>query len=140
MGANQLHYRTVDVEKTTQGDGPGNCDGSLERNYKGSKRGCRYPTHSSNAACSAIITSALGWCSWLSRVPHTHKVTSSILVPSTFVCLAVRGLFRVSLRFVARVGGASSKRLRPQLKRSASKRPRLKEYSSRESNSGPSVC
>ena len=22
-----------------------------------------------------------GWCSWLSRVPHTHKVTSSILVP-----------------------------------------------------------
>ncbi len=26
----------------------------------------------------------LGWCSWLSRVPHTHEVTSSILVPSTF--------------------------------------------------------
>jgi hypothetical protein len=27
---------------------------------------------------------SLGWCSWLSRVPHTHEVTSSILVSSTF--------------------------------------------------------
>ena len=37
----------------------------------------------------------LGWCSWLSRVPHTHEVTSSILVSSKllffsfFFCPAV---------------------------------------------------
>jgi hypothetical protein len=64
--------------RTTQGDAPGNCDGSF---YEG----MQYPTHTRIAACSATHTSALGWCSWLSRVPHTHKVTSSILVPSTFV-------------------------------------------------------
>ena len=26
----------------------------------------------------------LGWCSWLSRVPHTHEVASSILASSIF--------------------------------------------------------
>ena len=29
-----------------------------------------------------LVSLKLGWCSWLSRVPHTHEVTSSILVPS----------------------------------------------------------
>ena len=71
--------------RRTQGDGPRNCDGSLERKTTKVEEGMQYPTHKRIAACSALHTSALGWCSWLSRVPHTHKVTSSILVPSTFV-------------------------------------------------------
>jgi hypothetical protein len=36
---------------------------------------------------------SLGWCSWLSRVPHTHEVTSSILVPSIFFLLLSRTTF-----------------------------------------------
>ena len=75
--------------RRTQGDGPRNCDGSLERKTTKVEEGMQYPTHKRIAACSALHTSALGWCSWLSRVPHTHKVTSSILVPSTFFFLAV---------------------------------------------------
>ena len=36
------------------------------------------------------IRKLLGWCSWLSRVLHTHEVTSSILVSSTFFCFVFR--------------------------------------------------
>ena len=74
--------------RRTQGDGPPNFDGSLERKTTKVEEGMQYPTHKRIAACSALHTSALGWCSWLSRVPHTHKVTSSILVPSTLFFLA----------------------------------------------------
>ena len=33
----------------------------------------------------SVTCEALGWCSWLSRAPHTREVTSSILVSSTFL-------------------------------------------------------
>ena len=47
----------------------------LNPDYKDQKVGCYYSTRN----CMK-----LGWCCWLSRVPHTHEVTSSILVPSIF--------------------------------------------------------
>ena len=70
----------------------------------------------------------LGWCSWLSRMPHTHEVTSSILVPSIF-CYPLQ-MTDFGCFFLVRSS--------PLAKRA--RQAKTNQYSSRDSNSGPSVC
>ena len=55
------------------------------------------PSNSGQPLSTVATAYKLGWCSWLSRVPHTHEVTSSILVPSIFSCFCNRISLCVSL-------------------------------------------
>ena len=47
-----------------------------------------------------LTTVLLGWCSWLSRAPHTREVPSSILGSSTFGIFFCWGLFCVCTLFL----------------------------------------